>query len=146
MAAAAEPVASPPLVLALHSPELRLRLNYLGSPMADPLELIRGSVAPVRIELRDANGPESVPASTRATLRVQDDAGGTVLDLDTDGGGLVQSVTEPHVYTATIDQATADALPLGTYVGQLNLEFAGGWIPTQRWFARIVPNLAPVLP
>lgn len=145
--ASAQAVALPPLVVSLHSPELRLRLSYLGAEMADPLQLVQGSVAPVRIELRDSKGPETVPPGTRATLAILDDAGGTVLSRDTAAGNLVQQASpEEHVFVATLDQTEADALPTGIFVGQLNLEFASGWITTQRWYARILPGLAPTLP
>lgn len=108
------------------------------------LELTVGDNSVFTLELfDDADAPENLSTATRARLVIDSKpgSGAPLLDLDT--------VTELTINTATntIDAAMtagqADALVVGKYVTQLNVEFgAGNWKNSDPFYTVVQPAIA----
>lgn len=106
--------------------------------MPDPkqidLSLVQGSEKPFDIFLFDENdNPDDLTLVTDATFVVQrdinDPIGSALINIDTTVGGL--SINKPlSKLTGVLSLAEAQALPVGTFIGQAGVKSSGQWFFT----------------
>jgi hypothetical protein len=103
---------------------------------------------PFDILLFDENdNAESLVGATDATFRVlkfiEDEAANAILDVDT-ASELAIDIVNSRL-TVTMTTAQADALPVGTFVGQANIKISGKWFATDPFHVKVSKRFAPTL-
>lgn len=95
--------------------------------MDNALSLTIGSTLSFEIRILDSSDqPVSLAGATAATLSIlTSSVGGTIILSRSTTGGTLQIGTGK--LTATLNQATADALPAGFFIGEAAVQFASGW-------------------
>lgn len=107
------------------------------------MTMVVGSTEPMEVHVLDDKGnPESPSGWTAATLRIEDEAGESVLLRRTADGNLsIDSARS--VLVATILQAESDALVPGFYVGDFAILRSGLWVHGAAFYVRIQRGRSP---
>jgi len=143
------PSVAPAVTARLRTPLVETRFKHrtkaLGkSPVAEPLTITKGSTKPFEVRLLDEHGqPENLAGADRAAVTVRAAATDAVavLERTTVAGTLTIDVPRGTLVGA-LDQATADALVPGFYIGEAAVRIGGTWFHSEAFHVRIVAGLA----